>query len=392
MNRIKIVSRKQFSKEEKEFIRLTTNGRCAHCGKKLKLEDCTVEHIIPLNKGGTNDYVNLVVLCNNCNKEKDDLIADPLMYYPYISDLYTDSVQEMFEKYIENVSYIDRHNILYVDLVNCVYPASKESQSDIIQAYSKDDKLYMKEKIRRGYIRNRSIYGKNSTVFALAKYASQKSISVRRAKYMDLDDIWKVMWGKNGYTKESAKEKLSSVFSKYSVYAIRKGSDTIGYFFVVPMRLIEGKDIYIICLEDICCKYPKYYADTCRAVMGFASLFLEKLNLEASCITLMSKNCSLIRSMFRWMSNNYSLRDTVVCDIVDSSRLENGYYCTSATLNCSSEMYYIYNPDTQCQEWIRSLFTVGEQEELASIYHNLSDASAFRISNTKSSNHFLNLA
>ena len=42
-------------------------GVCAHCGNRLNIgHNFTLEHIIPLNKGGTNETENFVALCYPC--------------------------------------------------------------------------------------------------------------------------------------------------------------------------------------------------------------------------------------------------------------------------------------------------------------------------------------
>lgn len=41
--------------------------RCRHCGVRRFL---TVDHIVPLDKGGTNDRENLQTLCRSCNSSK----------------------------------------------------------------------------------------------------------------------------------------------------------------------------------------------------------------------------------------------------------------------------------------------------------------------------------
>lgn len=51
--RRKIENRKSFTEEVKDYIRYKSDGRCSHCGKVLK-DDFTVEHVIPLNKGGSD--------------------------------------------------------------------------------------------------------------------------------------------------------------------------------------------------------------------------------------------------------------------------------------------------------------------------------------------------
>lgn len=43
---------------------------CCICGKELIQETTTIDHIVPVKKGGTNDIDNLQPLCRSCNCKK----------------------------------------------------------------------------------------------------------------------------------------------------------------------------------------------------------------------------------------------------------------------------------------------------------------------------------
>jgi 5-methylcytosine-specific restriction endonuclease McrA len=45
---------------------------CAYCGKKCGSSDLTVDHVIPLAKGGRSTWGNTVVACFRCNQRKAD--------------------------------------------------------------------------------------------------------------------------------------------------------------------------------------------------------------------------------------------------------------------------------------------------------------------------------
>jgi len=54
-------------------------GQCAKCGAAITLElhaDPHIDHIIPLARGGTNDLVNLQLLCDDCNLKKNASLVD----------------------------------------------------------------------------------------------------------------------------------------------------------------------------------------------------------------------------------------------------------------------------------------------------------------------------
>lgn len=47
-------------------------GRCAYCEERLRYETATLDHIIPLSKGGTNSIFNRALACMPCNRDKGD--------------------------------------------------------------------------------------------------------------------------------------------------------------------------------------------------------------------------------------------------------------------------------------------------------------------------------
>lgn len=59
-----------FPPETREFIYKKTDCRCGICGKKVKYKDFTVDHIMPLDRGGTNNVDNLQPTCKQCNTLK----------------------------------------------------------------------------------------------------------------------------------------------------------------------------------------------------------------------------------------------------------------------------------------------------------------------------------
>jgi len=51
----------------KRYIFDKYGNKCLKCGTKKLL---TIDHVIPISKGGTNDSDNLQPLCQRCNSEK----------------------------------------------------------------------------------------------------------------------------------------------------------------------------------------------------------------------------------------------------------------------------------------------------------------------------------
>ena len=71
--------RKCFTAQERAAVYNKTEGHCAICGEFVPYTDFTVEHIIPLAKGGSNDLSNLQCACSVCNRIKQDLLPEDLM-------------------------------------------------------------------------------------------------------------------------------------------------------------------------------------------------------------------------------------------------------------------------------------------------------------------------
>lgn len=53
-------------------------NKCLCCGKKTKL---TIDHIVPLTMGGTNNIDNIQPLCQSCNSRKNNKIIDYRLEY-----------------------------------------------------------------------------------------------------------------------------------------------------------------------------------------------------------------------------------------------------------------------------------------------------------------------
>ena len=46
------------------------NPRCHYCGCQLRWENSTLDHVVPLARGGTHQASNLVLACHRCNQLK----------------------------------------------------------------------------------------------------------------------------------------------------------------------------------------------------------------------------------------------------------------------------------------------------------------------------------
>lgn len=83
MNLEKIRRSKMGSERRQRFWKRNKSTRCYYCNKRV-LRDlpqhhpnkATIDHILPVSKGGTHALVNLVICCYPCNQEKDNMIYE----------------------------------------------------------------------------------------------------------------------------------------------------------------------------------------------------------------------------------------------------------------------------------------------------------------------------
>lgn len=68
--------RKVYSKEQRKMVYAKYDCRCALCGQKIKFEDMTLDHIVPLSMGGADSMENLQVACLACNHLKSNSLPE----------------------------------------------------------------------------------------------------------------------------------------------------------------------------------------------------------------------------------------------------------------------------------------------------------------------------
>ena len=57
--------------------KIATQAKCHYCMKSLKKNECTMDHILPILRGGRSTKGNVVIACKDCNsRKKDSLFVD----------------------------------------------------------------------------------------------------------------------------------------------------------------------------------------------------------------------------------------------------------------------------------------------------------------------------
>ena len=89
------IKRKSYSDDVRKLIYIKAGGRCELCGRKILLDDMTLDHVNPLSMGGDDDVENLFdvakevsdkVTCYPCNLFKGNIL--PTDFYERITDIF----------------------------------------------------------------------------------------------------------------------------------------------------------------------------------------------------------------------------------------------------------------------------------------------------------------
>ena len=89
-----VISEDQVRKEKEKARRLRKtqwwlsrieNGICYYCGRKVGRQNLTMDHIVPLSRGGKSKKGNVVPACKECNNKKKYML--PIEWEEYMQSL-----------------------------------------------------------------------------------------------------------------------------------------------------------------------------------------------------------------------------------------------------------------------------------------------------------------
>jgi 5-methylcytosine-specific restriction endonuclease McrA len=63
----------------------TASGKCYYCGQTVPYKELTMDHLVPLTRGGRSTRDNLVPSCKSCNNQKKNML--PLEWEEYLEML-----------------------------------------------------------------------------------------------------------------------------------------------------------------------------------------------------------------------------------------------------------------------------------------------------------------
>lgn len=65
--------------------RKCASGRCYYCNSKVHPEELTMDHIVPVIRGGRSTKSNIVAACKECNNKKKYML--PMEWEEYLYNL-----------------------------------------------------------------------------------------------------------------------------------------------------------------------------------------------------------------------------------------------------------------------------------------------------------------
>lgn len=77
---------------------------CAYCGIDLMSRQSHIDHVIPMSKGGFDEYSNLVISCEFCNMAKNDL--DVIIFLEWLAHIRSNSFQCNVTKKVKHLTFM----------------------------------------------------------------------------------------------------------------------------------------------------------------------------------------------------------------------------------------------------------------------------------------------
>ena len=82
---MKIKTTVRFSRSN---VYLRDDGQCQYCGCNIERKVATLDHVLPVSKGGKTTWDNCVTACGPCNSHKSDKLGFKPRIKPYKPDYY----------------------------------------------------------------------------------------------------------------------------------------------------------------------------------------------------------------------------------------------------------------------------------------------------------------
>lgn len=260
----KYYDREHFTLDEKEDICAKSGNKCAHCGTPIYAGyQMTVDHFIPLDKGGSNQMINLIPLCKDCNETKDNKLYS-MDYIQHLKPKYKKQIEDYLNSYVQVIDYCQRHRLLAYDEYN---------RSILITP----------KNVRH---KNKSVGVKSRYVLKYATWDDLDKITDYLIRYLKKNDVLD--------SEEAARENIIFWMQFGCIYYVERNGEVTTMIAMTIKQLGENQDYRGIYNQPMMYLFPYYQTEISEQIVLDLIYDIPKLICDENKLSFMPLNIVML--------------------------------------------------------------------------------------------------
>lgn len=260
----KYYDREHFTLDEKEDICAKSGNKCAHCGTPIYAGyQMTVDHFIPLDKGGSNQMINLIPLCKDCNESKDNKLYS-MEYIKYLKPKYRQQIKDYLDSYVQVIDYCQRHRLLAYDEYN---------RSILITPRN----------VRR---KNKSVGVKSKYILKYATWDDLDKITDYLIRYLKKNEVLD--------SEEAARENIIFWMQFGCIYYVERNGEVTTMIAMTIKQLGENQDYRGIYNQPMMYLFPYYQTEISEQIVLDLIYDIPKLICDENNLSFMPLNIVML--------------------------------------------------------------------------------------------------
>ena len=260
----KYYNREHFTLDEKEDICAKSGNKCAHCGTPIYAGyQMTVDHFIPLDKGGSNQMINLIPLCKDCNESKDNKLYS-MEYIKYLKPKYKQQIKDYLDSYVQVIDYCQRHRLLAYDEYN---------RSILITPRN----------VRR---KNKSVGVKSKYILKYATWDDLDKITDYLIRYLKKNEVLD--------SEEAARENIIFWMQFGCIYYVERNGEVTTMIAMTIKQLGENQDYRGIYNQPMMYLFPYYQTEISEQIVLDLIYDIPKLICDENNLSFMPLNIVML--------------------------------------------------------------------------------------------------